>query len=131
MNISEFDVETHCRLVDELPFDFQRRRMSVVVEFEGDHVLICKGAVEEIYACCDHYQLDEEIYPLIDMIRDDLFEEVARLNNEGYRCLAIAYREFPREQTRFTAQDEAAWSSSGISPSSTLPRTRRPRRSSC
>ena len=105
---TEFEVERTCRLVDELPFDFQRRRMSVVVEFEGDHVLICKGAVEEIYACCEHYQLDEEIYPLIDMIRDDLFEEVSLLNNEGYRCLAIAYREFPREQTRFTTQDESA-----------------------
>lgn len=104
---SEFNVEDDCRLVDELPFDFQRRRMSVVVEFEGDHVLICKGAVEEVYACCGHYQLDDEIYTLIDMIRDDLVEEVARLNNEGYRCLAIAYREFPREKTRFTVQDEA------------------------
>ena len=107
LEYSEFNVEDDCRLVDELPFDFQRRRMSVVVEFEGDHVLICKGAVEEIYACCDHYQLDDEIYTMIDMIRDDLFAEVARLNNEGYRCLAIAYREFPREQTRFTVQDEA------------------------
>ncbi|HET6513618.1 MAG TPA: magnesium-translocating P-type ATPase [Thermodesulfovibrionales bacterium] len=105
---TEFEVERTCRLVDELPFDFQRRRMSVVVEFEGDHVLICKGAVEEVYACCKHYQLDGEIYPLIDMIRDDLFEEVARLNNEGYRCLAIAYREFLREQARFTVQDESA-----------------------
>jgi Mg2+-importing ATPase len=105
---TEFEVERTCRLVDELPFDFQRRRMSVVVEFEGDHVLICKGAVEEIYACCDHYQLDGEIYPLIDMIRGDLFEEVSRLNNEGYRCLAIAYREFPREQARFTTRDESA-----------------------
>ncbi|HXX56918.1 MAG TPA: magnesium-translocating P-type ATPase, partial [Thermodesulfovibrionales bacterium] len=104
----EFEVERTCCLVDELPFDFQRRRMSVVVEFEDDHVLICKGAVEEVYACCDHYQLDGEIYPLIDMIKDDLFEEVSRLNNEGYRCLAIAYREFPREQSRFTTQDESA-----------------------
>ncbi len=103
----EFEVECDCRLVDELPFDFQRRRMSVVVEFEGDHVLICKGAVEEVYTCCGHYQLDGEIYPLLDMIRDDLFEEVALLNNQGYRCLAIAYREFPREQTRFTIQDES------------------------
>jgi Mg2+-importing ATPase len=105
---SEFEVDRTCRMVDELPFDFQRRRMSVVVEFEGDHVLICKGAVEEVYTCCNHYQLDGEIYPLIDMIKDDLFEEVSRLNNEGYRCLAIAYREFPRQQTRFAIQDESA-----------------------
>jgi Mg2+-importing ATPase len=102
----EFDVERNCRLVDELPFDFQRRRMSVVVDYEGDHVLICKGAVEEVYACCGHYQMDGEIYPLINMTRDDLFEEVARLNNDGHRVLAIAYREFPSEKTVFETTDE-------------------------
>lgn len=96
-----------CRLVDELPFDFQRRRMSVVVEYEGDNVLICKGAVEEIYSCCTHYQIDEEIYPLIDMIRADLFEEVEKLNREGFRVLGIAYREFPKSRSVFTVEDES------------------------
>ncbi|MGB4254737.1 MAG: magnesium-translocating P-type ATPase, partial [Rectinema sp.] len=96
-----------CRLVDELPFDFQRRRMSVVVEYEGDNVLICKGAVEEIYSCCSYYQIDEEIYPLIDMIRADLFEDVEKLNTEGFRVLGIAYREFPRQKTTFTVEDES------------------------
>ncbi|MCE5255976.1 MAG: magnesium-translocating P-type ATPase [Spirochaetaceae bacterium] len=97
----------NCRLVDELPFDFQRRRMSVVVEYEGDNVLICKGAVEEIYSCCSQYQIDEEIYPLIDMIRADLFEEVEKLNREGFRVLGIAYREFPKDKTSFTTADES------------------------
>lgn len=97
----------NCRLVDELPFDFQRRRMSVVVEYEGDNVLICKGAVEEIYSCCTQYQIDEEIYPLIDMIRADLFEEVEKLNREGFRVLGIAYREFPKDKTSFTTADES------------------------
>ncbi len=96
-----------CRLVDELPFDFQRRRMSVVVDYEGDHVLICKGAVEEIYDCCSHYQIGEEVYPLIEMIRDNLFEEVDILNRDGFRVLAIAYREFPREKTTFNVRDES------------------------
>ena len=96
-----------CRLVDELPFDFQRRRMSVVVDYEGDHVLICKGAVEEIYDCCSRYQLGEEVYPLIEMIRDNLFEEVDILNRDGFRVLAIAYREFPREKTTFSVRDES------------------------
>ncbi len=104
---SDLDAETHCTLVDELPFDFQRRRMSVVVDYEGDHVLICKGAVEEIYACCSHYQLGDEVYPLIEMLRDDLFEEVERLNKDGYRVLGIAYREFPRERTTYTVADES------------------------
>ena len=104
---ADLDVEQSCRLVDELPFDFQRRRMSVVVDYEGDHVLICKGAVEEIYSCCGHYQIGDEVYPLIDMIRADLFEEVDRLNSEGFRVLGLAYREFPREKTLFTTADES------------------------
>ena len=103
---ADLDAEQNCKLIDELPFDFQRRRMSVVVDYEGDHVLICKGAVEEIYACCSSYQIGEEIYPLIDMIRFDLFEEVERLNRDGFRVLGIAYREFPRTKTVFSVEDE-------------------------
>ena len=100
-------VEENCRLVDELPFDFERRRMSVVVDYEDSHVLVCKGAVEEIYSCCSSYQIDDEVYPLIEMIRADLFEEVERLNRDGFRVLGIAYREFPRTKTVFTTQDES------------------------
>jgi P-type Mg2+ transporter len=103
---SDLDVEQNCTLVDELPFDFQRRRMSIVVDYEGDYVLICKGAVEEIYAVCGYYQIGDEVYPLIDMIREDLFEEVERLNKDGYRVLGIAYREFPRERTTYAVADE-------------------------
>jgi len=102
----ELEVGENCRLVDELPFDFERRRMSVVVDYEDDHVLICKGAVEEIYSCCSGYQIGDEVYPLIEMIRADLFEEVERLNREGFRVLGIAYREFPKTKTVFTTQDE-------------------------
>lgn len=100
------DVERTCNLVDELPFDFQRRRMSVVVDYEGDNVLICKGAVEEIYSCCSRYQIQDEVYPLLDLIREDLFEEVEELNKDGFRVLGIAYREFPRKKTSFTVADE-------------------------
>ncbi len=104
---ADLDVEQNCRLVDELPFDFERRRMSVVVDYEGDHVLICKGAVEEIYSRCSRYQVGDEVYPLIDMIRENLFEEVERLNKDGYRVLGIAYREFPRERTTYAVADES------------------------
>jgi ATPase, P-type (transporting), HAD superfamily, subfamily IC len=107
LEYEELEVEQNCRLVDELPFDFQRRRMSVVVDYEGNHVLICKGAVEEIYSCCTSYQIGDEVYPLIDMIRADLFEEVEQLNRNGFRVLGIAYREFPRTKTVFTVEDES------------------------
>ncbi|MEI7729218.1 MAG: magnesium-translocating P-type ATPase [Verrucomicrobiota bacterium] len=104
---SDLDVERNCRKVDEIPFDFKRRRMSVVIDYEGRHVLICKGAVEEISAVCDNYQVDDEINPLIKLIRDDLMDEYRSLSAEGYRVLAIAYREFDRSKQTFSVADES------------------------
>ncbi|MDE2237377.1 MAG: magnesium-translocating P-type ATPase, partial [Elusimicrobia bacterium] len=104
---SDLDVERTCRKVDEIPFDFQRRRMSVVIDYEGDHVLICKGAVEEIFAAATRYQVDEEIHPFIDMLKRDVLEEYEELSRQGYRVLAIAYREFPRTQEVFSTADES------------------------
>ena len=90
---SDLDVERTCRKVDEIPFDFQRRRMSVIIDYEGDHVLICKGAVEEIFNVCDRYQVDEEIHPLIDMLKNDVLEEFQSLSR---RRLPGAGRRLPR-----------------------------------
>ncbi len=103
---SDIDVERTCRKVDEIPFDFSRRRMSVVIDYEGDHVLICKGAVEEVFAACTRYQIDDEVYPLIDMIKIDLLEEYEALSAQGYRVLAVAYRDFDRAKEVFAASDE-------------------------
>lgn len=107
LEYEELEVEKSCRLVDELPFDFKRRRMSVVVDYVDSNVLICKGAVEEIYACCSSYQIGDEIYPLIDLVKADLFEEVEKLNSDGFRVLGIAYREFPKSKTIFSIEDES------------------------
>jgi P-type Mg2+ transporter len=103
----EFEVERRCRKVDEIPFDFTRKRMSVVVEYEGDHVLICKGAVEDVFKVCSSYQVEEDILPLIDMIRQDVLEDYEALSADGYRVLAIGYREFPRDKTVFSSADES------------------------
>jgi len=104
---TDLDVELNCRKVDEIPFDFKRRRMSVVIDYEDRHVLICKGAVEEVSAACEHYQVDEDINPLIRLIRDDLMDEYRTLSADGYRVLAIAYREFDRSKLSFSVADEA------------------------
>ncbi len=103
---TDLDVERNCRKVDEIPFDFKRRRMSVVIDHEDRHVLICKGAVEEVASACENYQVDEDINPLIRLIRDDLMDEYRHLSAEGYRVLAIAYREFDRSKQSFTVADE-------------------------
>jgi P-type Mg2+ transporter len=103
---TDLDVERGCGKVDEIPFDFQRKRMSVVVDYECDHVLICKGAVEDIYKACTHYQIDDEIHLMIDLIKDDLLEEYEELSRDGYRVLGIAYREFPQSKQVFSVADE-------------------------
>jgi len=104
---TDLDVEHGCKKVDEIPFDFQRKRMSVVVDYHGDNVLICKGAVEDIYKACTHYQIDDEIHLMIDLIKNDLLEEYEELSRDGYRVLAIAYREFPQSQQVFSVADES------------------------
>jgi P-type Mg2+ transporter len=104
---TDLDVERGCKKVDEIPFDFQRKRMSVAVDYQGDHVLICKGAVEDIYKACTHYQIDEEIHLMIDLIKDDLLEEYEELSRDGYRVLGIAYREFPQSKQVFSVADES------------------------
>jgi Mg2+-importing ATPase len=104
---TDLDVDRGCRKIDEIPFDFQRKRMSVAVDYEGDHVLICKGAVEDIYKSCTHYQVDDEVYMMIDLIKNDLLEEFEALSRDGYRVLGIAYREFPRDKTIFSIADES------------------------
>jgi Mg2+-importing ATPase len=107
LNRTDLDVERSCRKVDEIPFDFQRRRMSVVVDHEGDHLLICKGAVEEILAVCDRYQIDDEIHTMIPLIKDEVMEEYRSLSAQGFRVIALAYREFDRSKEVFSAADES------------------------
>ncbi|MGD0174746.1 MAG: magnesium-translocating P-type ATPase [Anaerolineales bacterium] len=82
--------------VDEIPFDFQRRRMSVVLEEkDGRHLLLCKGAVEEIFGICDRVEVRGEVLAREadhDAHRQKL---VDGLNGEGFRVIALAYKEFP------------------------------------
>jgi len=80
--------------VDEIPFDFSRKIMSVVVSTpEHTHRLICKGAPESIFPRCTHFELEGELYPMEQLLLDDLREEYDKLSADGFRVLAIAYRE--------------------------------------
>lgn len=87
------------RKVDEIPFDFGRRLMSVVVALpDGRHRLICKGAPEEVFQRCTAFEYRGEQFPLEPILIEDLRLEHDRLGNDGFRVLALAYRDFePRE----------------------------------
>ena len=97
------------RKVDEIPFDFERRRMSVVVsEREHHHELICKGAVEEMLAICTHIQdTDGQVQPLDAAMLARVQEVTGALNHEGLRVVAVAMKEVPPHKSVYSIADES------------------------
>ena len=94
--------------IDEIPFDFERRRMSVVLgRDDGVHVLICKGAVEEVFAVCKHYTIGDETGPLNESHLASAIETTAKLNADGFRVIAVATKEMPPTQATYSVADEA------------------------
>lgn len=95
--------------VDELPFDFARRRMSVIVQdSQGQHILICKGAVEELFAVCTKAEMPNgSIIPLSNPIVDNIKQLALSYNEDGFRVLILAYKKLPNAQTAYKKEDEA------------------------
>src|SRR2546425_624383 len=103
----ELAVATAFRKVDEIPFDFNRRRMSVVVaEQDQHHLLICKGAVEEILAVCSRVQHGGATEPITDETLARMRELTADLNEEGLRVVAVAIKEMPPVRETYSLADE-------------------------
>jgi Mg2+-importing ATPase len=101
--------ELYCK-IDELPFDFQRKRMSVIVEdHQNQHILICKGAVEELMRLSTHVEINGEVLDVLPEHDEHRKKRVHELNSDGYRVIAIAYRIFPGEndEPHYKVQDES------------------------
>jgi Mg2+-importing ATPase len=98
---------TGYRKVDEIPFDFVRRMMSVLVETPNKaHQLLTKGAPEAVFPCCKFYELDGDIYPLEPARAAELIAHYEDLNADGFRVLAVAHK--PLEtQTLISKADES------------------------
>lgn len=93
--------------IDEVPFDFARRRMSVVIEEENHHhELICKGAVEEMLQVCTQVKVKDRILPIGDAIREQVMRLNQGLNEDGLRVIAVAYKELPLDQRSYAVSDE-------------------------
>ena len=113
--LEHFEVEKELQLsknytkIDEIPFDFERRRMSVVVsEREHHHELICKGAVEEIVAACTQVRNGENTVPLDAAMLKQVHRVTRDLNEEGLRVVAVAMKEIPLSQLVYSVADESA-----------------------
>jgi Mg2+-importing ATPase len=94
---------------DEIPFDFVRRRLSVILSREdGTHVLICKGAIEEVFSVCKSFELGEERGALDAGHLAQAQAKTKELNEDGFRVVAVAYKEMPNGQKSFSVADESA-----------------------
>ncbi|EHP39495.1 magnesium-translocating P-type ATPase [Cupriavidus basilensis OR16] len=98
------------RKIDEVPFDFERRRMSVVVDGPQGRLLVCKGAVEEVYAACASAELGGQTLALDDSHRHSLMTVCNALNEDGFRVIAIAYKPLPPapDTHPYSVADESA-----------------------
>lgn len=101
-------LSTNYTKVDEIPFDFQRRRMSVVVaDQNGKTQMISKGAVEEMLSISRYAEYKGMVKPLTNAVKEEILTTVDRLNDDGMRVLAVAQKTNPSPVGAFSVKDEA------------------------
>lgn len=94
--------------VDEIPFDFSRRRMSVVVEDKaGKTQLITKGAIEEMLSVCSHVEYKGKIETITEEIKKEILDTVSSYNSQGMRILGIAQKNNPSSVGELSVKDES------------------------
>lgn len=95
------------RKVDEIPFDFARRRMSVVVEDkQGKRQIITKGAVEEMLDICSYAEFEGQVIPLTKEIKRKAKDISEQMNHQGMRVLAVAHKSYLDKDNNFAVEDE-------------------------
>ncbi|BDR61010.1 magnesium-translocating P-type ATPase [Lactobacillus xylocopicola] len=108
LDISE--IQRDYNKIDEIPFDFSRRRMSVVVENadreHGEHLLVTKGASEEMMAVATKLEVDGQILPLTPERKQKVMEKVNNMNDDGLRVIMIGYKRNPAPVGEFSVKDE-------------------------
>lgn len=101
------DLDQTFHKIDELPFDFERRRMSVIVKDEDGVVsMVTKGALEEMLSVSNYVEYKGEIKRLTDEVRQEVLAEVAQLNEQGLRVLGVSYKTDLDENDIFRVEDE-------------------------
>ncbi len=107
-NPQRMDLSEHYTKVDEIPFDFTRRRLTTVVQDRsGKTQMITKGAVEEMLSVCSFAEIDGEVKPLCEEVRRRILQTADELNEKGFRVLCIAHKTNPSSVGVFSVRDEA------------------------
>ncbi len=97
---------TRYKKIDEIPFDFVRRVMSVIVAMDHTRRIVTKGAPEEIFKRCDCYEVNGKIGPLTKTMIARLAKEYDLLSSQGFRVLALAYNNYTPDKKSFSVKDE-------------------------
>lgn len=106
-NHSLREIEKQYKKVDEIPFDFTRRRMSVVVsDKSGKRQMITKGAVEEMLSICSYVERNGKVINLTDDMKKTVLKTVDNLNDDGMRVIAVAQKTNPSPVGAFSVKDE-------------------------
>ncbi len=93
--------------IDELPFDFTRRRMSVIVQMKPEHhLIISKGAVEEVVAVCNRVKIGESEEELTEERRQEIFAIDRNISEDGLRVIAVGYKEVDAQREEYRIRDE-------------------------
>ena len=109
------ELKDEFKKVDEIPFDFTRRRLSVVVEDKNkEKLLITKGAVEEILSICDTIDFNHKIMPITKEIKDNIRKISNELNEDGLRVVAVCQKKNINKVKSFTVKDESKMSLVGF-----------------
>ena len=93
--------------VDEVPFDFVRRRVSVIVDFNGERIFITKGAPEDISKVCSYYEFQGQILDKTYETERKIQQKFRELSEEGYRVLAISYKRLKEAKSTYSVTDES------------------------
>ena len=104
-NMKEF--ENKYKKIDEIPFDFSRRRLSVVLDDGTKKQMITKGAVEEILSICTNVDYNGEISPITKEIKANILNITKKLNEDGLRVVAVCQKNDINNIEKFDVQDES------------------------
>lgn len=102
------ELDRHYGKVDEIPFDFTRRRMSVVLESANEkRQLVTKGALEEMFAICSFAEYQGQVIPFSEEVRSEITEMVEKLSADGMRVIAVAQKNEVPDVESFSVADES------------------------
>ena len=109
-HVKDLDLEhlkDNYKKVDEIPFDFTRRRMSVVVEDkQGKRQIITKGAVEEMLEICSYAEFEGKVQPFMPELKQKAKEISEQMNKQGMRVIAVAQKSYLDKECNFCVKDE-------------------------